>query len=118
MLRAESIVAAGEGAHSRWLRIEGGHDDVSIGFDAHNLDGYCRRKRAAATVPTPCGAGLTMDTQRWEHIGDIFERLLGVPQTQRPTLLDSLCGDDAELKKIVVSMLASEDSAQRFEHED
>lgn len=56
-----------------------------------------------------------MDTQRWERIGDIFERLLGVPLTQRPTLLDSLCGDDAELKKIVVSMLESEDSVQRLE---
>ena len=30
-------------------------------------------------------------------------------------MLDSLCGDDAELKKIVESMLESEDSAQRFE---
>ena len=56
-----------------------------------------------------------MDTERWERIGDIFERLLGTPATQRPTLLDSLCGDDAELKKIVESMLESEDSAQRFE---
>ena len=56
-----------------------------------------------------------MDTQRWERIGDIFEQLLGVPQTQRPNLLDSLCGDDAEMKNIVASMLESEDSVQRFD---
>ncbi|HET8940522.1 MAG TPA: protein kinase [Rudaea sp.] len=59
-----------------------------------------------------------MDTQRWEHIGDIFERLLGVPQTRRRELLDELCESDQELRKIVVSMLESEDSAQRADDSD
>src|SRR6516165_7813088 len=56
-----------------------------------------------------------MDTARWDLAGNIFERLLGTPQAQRTTLLDSLCGDDAELKQIVESMLDSENSAQRFD---
>lgn len=38
-----------------------------------------------------------------------------VTTAQRPDLLHSLCGDDDELKKIVVSMLESEDSPQCFE---
>jgi hypothetical protein len=68
---------------------------------------------AAAAIPARIGARLNMDTQRWERIGDVFERLLGVSQVQRPHLLDSLCGEDAEMKRIVASMLESEDSAQR-----
>src|SRR5450432_495290 len=114
---SEPIVAAGEvRANARWQRIECGHDDgSSIGFDADSLDLRCRANGAASAVLASGRAGLNMDTQRWERIGDIFERLLGVPLTQRPTLLDSLCGDDAELKKIVVSMLESEDSVQRLE---
>ena len=56
-----------------------------------------------------------MDTERWQLVGDIFERLLGAPQPQRPALLDSLCGEDRELKQIVVSMLDSEESARSGE---
>jgi serine/threonine-protein kinase len=56
-----------------------------------------------------------MDTERWQLVGDIFERLLGAPQPQRSALLDTLCGEDNELKKIVVSMLDSEASARGFD---
>ena len=56
-----------------------------------------------------------MDTARWDLAGNIFERLLGAPQAERSKLIETLCGDDAELKSIVVSMLDSEHSALRFE---
>src|SRR5258708_784516 len=59
--------------------------------------------------------GLNVDMQRRERIRDIFEQLLGTPQKQRPVLLDRLCGDDAELKIIVASMLESKDSGQRVD---
>src|SRR4029079_6315900 len=58
---------------------------------------------------------MSVDTQRWLRAGDIFERLFAAPPVERPPLLDSLCGDDAELKRIVNSMLNEEDSAQAFE---
>src|SRR4029079_9385635 len=58
---------------------------------------------------------MSVDTQRWLRAGDIFERLFAAPPVERPPLLDSLCGDDAELKRIVNSMLNDEDSAQAFE---
>ncbi|HEY2395978.1 MAG TPA: protein kinase [Rudaea sp.] len=58
-----------------------------------------------------------MDTARWDLAGNIFERLLGAPQGERSDMLETLCGDDAELKNIVVSMLESEDSADRFERQ-
>jgi serine/threonine-protein kinase len=56
-----------------------------------------------------------MDTARWDLAGNIFERLLGAPQAERSKMLETLCGDDAELKSIVVSMLDSENSALGFE---
>jgi tetratricopeptide (TPR) repeat protein len=68
---------------------------------------------AAAHAVVP--GGLTVDTARWDKAGNIFERLLGAPEAERTTLLDTLCGEDAELRRIVESMLSSEDSALRFE---
>jgi serine/threonine-protein kinase len=56
-----------------------------------------------------------MDTARWNLAGNVFERLLGAPEGERSALLETLCGEDAELKKLVVSMLESENSALRFE---
>ncbi|WP_347260568.1 protein kinase [Rudaea sp.] len=51
-----------------------------------------------------------MDTQRWQLAGDIFEKLLDVPTSEREPLLSTLCGDDAELRGVVVSMLDSQES--------
>ena len=56
-----------------------------------------------------------MDTQRWERAGNIFEKLLDAPDEQRTALLETLCGDDAEMRDIVASMLHSETSALAFE---
>ena len=56
-----------------------------------------------------------MDTQRWERAGNIFDKLLVVPDEQRTALLETLCGDDAEMRDIVASMLHSETSALAFE---
>ena len=50
-----------------------------------------------------------MDTQRWQLAGDIFEKLLDVPASEREPLLGTLCGDDVELRKFVVSMLDSQE---------
>jgi eukaryotic-like serine/threonine-protein kinase len=58
-----------------------------------------------------------MDTARWDLAGNIFERLLGAPQGERSGMLETLCGEDDELKKIVISMLESEASALRFEQQ-
>ncbi|HEX7915653.1 protein kinase, partial [Rudaea sp.] len=52
-----------------------------------------------------------MDTERWQLAGDIFEKLLDVPASERVPLLGTLCGDDAELRKFVVSMLDSQEQA-------
>jgi len=56
-----------------------------------------------------------MDTARWNLAGNVFERLLGAPEGERSALLETLCGEDDELKKLVASMLESENSALRFE---
>ncbi|MEP6938827.1 MAG: protein kinase [Rudaea sp.] len=48
-----------------------------------------------------------MNTERWQRVGDIFERLLEVPQVERDKRLESLCGADDELRVIVMSMLDS-----------
>src|SRR6516225_9954519 len=58
-----------------------------------------------------------MDTARWDLAGNIFERLLGTPLAERTTVLDDLCAGDAELRRIVESMLDSENSAQRFDEQ-
>jgi len=42
---------------------------------------------------------------RWDRIKDIFNAALGVPQADRPALLDRLCADDAELRREVESLL-------------
>jgi serine/threonine-protein kinase len=54
-----------------------------------------------------------MDTQRWQLAGDIFEKLLEVPASEREPLLGTLCGDDVELRKFVVSMLHSQEHDNR-----
>jgi serine/threonine protein kinase/tetratricopeptide (TPR) repeat protein len=57
----------------------------------------------------------SVDTQRWELAGNIFERLLGTPRDERKDLLETICGEDAELRDIVVSMLDSGSSAIAFD---
>ncbi|HEX7931846.1 MAG TPA: protein kinase [Paraburkholderia sp.] len=54
-----------------------------------------------------------MDTERWQLAGDIFEKLLDVPVSERGLLLGTLCGDDMELRKFVVSMLDSQEQGGR-----
>ncbi len=51
-----------------------------------------------------------MDTERWHRVGEIFERVLGTPREQRDAALQSLCGGDAELEQLVVSMLDSQEA--------
>ncbi len=51
-----------------------------------------------------------MDTERWLRVGDIFERLLEAPESEREKRLSHLCGDDQQLRGIVLSMLDSHES--------
>ncbi|MBS0569194.1 MAG: protein kinase [Proteobacteria bacterium] len=52
-----------------------------------------------------------MNTQRWLRAGEIFDRVFAVPPAQRSALVESLCGDDHELKIVVESMLNGDDAA-------
>jgi serine/threonine-protein kinase len=51
-----------------------------------------------------------VDTQRWLRAGDIFDRVFAAPRAERSAMVEALCGDDPDLRKIVASMLAGEDS--------
>jgi serine/threonine-protein kinase len=56
-----------------------------------------------------------MDTERWLRAGEIFDQVFVRPAAERPTLLNELCGSDAEMKHIITSMLDAENSAGAFE---
>ena len=110
----ESIVAAiGARAHGQCEVSGTDENDDSIRLDAEGAG--IIGGEAARAVPALRSGALTVDTQRWELAGSIFERLLGTPQEKRELLLQSLCGADDELKDVVISMLQSESSAARFE---
>ncbi|MEO8802474.1 MAG: protein kinase [Rudaea sp.] len=76
-------------------------------------DGNCRYSSGSRLCASEAPE---MDTRRWELAGDIFERMLDATHDRRPALLDSLCGDDRELRDVVSSMLAHGTSALPFAH--
>src|SRR5579871_1772231 len=47
-----------------------------------------------------------MQSERWQRIENIFQSAIDCAPDQRPALLDSACGDDAELRDEVESLLA------------
>lgn len=51
---------------------------------------------------------------RWEQIEKLFERASDLPAEKRPQFLDLHCKDDAELRREVESLLASDEKAQEF----
>ena len=46
-----------------------------------------------------------MQTERWKQIEEIFQSAIDCPAEKRPALLDSACGDDAELRRELESLL-------------
>jgi eukaryotic-like serine/threonine-protein kinase len=55
-----------------------------------------------------------MNATRWQAIGDLFEQALPLPVGQRTALLDGACGIDHDLRREVVSLLASHNAAGGF----
>ena len=52
-----------------------------------------------------------MQSERWLRIEEIFQSALDCPQENRARLLDSACGDDAELRGEIESLLASHEES-------
>jgi tetratricopeptide (TPR) repeat protein len=55
-----------------------------------------------------------MNAERWQAIGDLFEQALPLPAGERTALLDDACRADEELRREVVSLLASHRAAGGF----
>jgi eukaryotic-like serine/threonine-protein kinase len=55
-----------------------------------------------------------MNAERWQAIGELFEQALPLPAGQRTALLDGACGVDQELRREVVSLLASHNAGGGF----
>jgi len=52
-----------------------------------------------------------VNPERWQAIGDLFEQALPLPAGARTALVDLACGADEELRREVVSLLASHHAA-------
>ncbi len=55
-----------------------------------------------------------MDPARWNRIKDIAFRAIELSPGERPSFLDTECGDDAELRREVESLIAASADADRF----
>ena len=55
-----------------------------------------------------------MDAERWKRVDDLLQSALQVPAGQQEEFLCSVCGDDAELKQEVSSLLSSHNQADGF----
>ena len=55
-----------------------------------------------------------METGRWEQVKELLDRALEKPQGKRDAFLDSVCGDDRNLKIEVLSLLAQEGEDDDF----
>ena len=60
---------------------------------------------AVTTVSTPT-------PERWQRIEEVFEQALALEAAARAGFLDQVCGDDAELREEVASLIASVDGAE------
>jgi serine/threonine-protein kinase len=58
---------------------------------------------------------LTVDAQRWQRIGAIFDAVVDAVPAERGALLERLCEHDAELRREVEAMLAADAGAEAFE---
>jgi non-specific serine/threonine protein kinase/serine/threonine-protein kinase len=55
-----------------------------------------------------------MDSQRWQRFKDIFQAALDLPRPERAAFVNEACGEDAELRSDVLSLLASEEQSDDF----
>jgi len=46
-----------------------------------------------------------MTASDWQRVEELFERVVAAPLTQRAAILDEACGDDAELRAEVESLV-------------
>ena len=58
-----------------------------------------------------------MDAQRWQRVAEIFDAVAEAPPQARTALLQSLCGDDAEVRSEVEALLAMDARAETFERD-
>lgn len=56
-----------------------------------------------------------MTPGRWSEVKNVLSGVLEADPTERPVILDRLCGDDAELRTTVESLLAMEGQADRLD---
>ncbi len=54
-----------------------------------------------------------MKIENWEKIKSVFAEILEEPKERRGKFLSKICGDDAELRKEIESLLAAHDQTQR-----
>src|SRR5690349_3626920 len=55
-----------------------------------------------------------MQSEKWEHVKDIFDAALRRAPGERLELLDKLCGNDHDLRREVESLLSSFDTVGGF----
>jgi hypothetical protein len=55
-----------------------------------------------------------MSRNRWEEINRIYDAAVDVEEKNRASFLEEACGDDAELRQEVESLLAYDRQAERF----
>src|SRR5262245_57927842 len=55
-----------------------------------------------------------MTSERWEHINQIYDAAVDVEEKNRASFLEEACGEDAELRQEVESLLAYDKQAQQF----
>ena len=55
-----------------------------------------------------------MTPERWREVKSVFQEALSRPAAARDEFLDDACGDDAELRVEVESLLGSLDGADGF----
>jgi eukaryotic-like serine/threonine-protein kinase len=48
-----------------------------------------------------------MHPERWRRLAELFEAASRLPPADRPGFLERACGDDAELRREVQSLLAA-----------
>jgi serine/threonine protein kinase len=52
-----------------------------------------------------------MNPERWQHVKQLLEASIALEDSERSSFLDRECGDDAELRREVASLLASHEEA-------
>jgi serine/threonine protein kinase len=55
-----------------------------------------------------------MPSDRWEKISRLYDAAIELAETERPSFLDQACGEDAELRREVESLLGYDQRARQF----